>query len=159
MRYLDGTPSVEGGYDRTGSRTPMQWDDTTNAGFSSAPPEMLYTQIDMSADRPTAAAAMADENSVYAEIKRLTQIRLAHEALQSNAAIEFMYAEPNAYPLVYKRSCAAETVIIALNPSGREVTVDIDAADGKAIYSYGGDSSLKAGRLTLSAASAAFFAV
>ncbi|WP_455718467.1 hypothetical protein [Anaerosporobacter sp.] len=25
MRYLEGLTSVEGGYDRTGSRTPMQW--------------------------------------------------------------------------------------------------------------------------------------
>ncbi len=37
MRYVEGLKSVEGGYNRTGSRSPMQWDDSTNAGFSSAP--------------------------------------------------------------------------------------------------------------------------
>ena len=31
MRYVEGLKSVEGGYNRTGSRSPMQWDDTTNA--------------------------------------------------------------------------------------------------------------------------------
>ena len=46
MRYMDGMPSKEGGYDRTGSRTPMQWDHSANAGFSSAAPANLYLPID-----------------------------------------------------------------------------------------------------------------
>ena len=33
MRYLD-VPTKEGGYFRTGSRTPMQWNDKKNHGFS-----------------------------------------------------------------------------------------------------------------------------
>ncbi len=34
---VDGLPSKEGGYVRTGARTPIQWDDSANAGFSTAP--------------------------------------------------------------------------------------------------------------------------
>ena len=33
MRYVDVPHSIEGGYSRTGSRSPMQWDTSTNAGF------------------------------------------------------------------------------------------------------------------------------
>ena len=46
MRYVEGLHSVEGGYRRTGSRTPMQWDHSANAGFSAASPEKLYLPLD-----------------------------------------------------------------------------------------------------------------
>ncbi len=36
MRYLPGLASKEGGYGRTGSRTPMQWGDGPNADFSTS---------------------------------------------------------------------------------------------------------------------------
>ena len=47
MRYVEGLTSVEGGYERTGSRSPMQWDNTANCGFSSAAPEKLYIKMDV----------------------------------------------------------------------------------------------------------------
>ena len=49
MRYVENLHSVEGGYGRTGSRSPMQWDHTTNAGFSAAPKEKLYVKQDEAA--------------------------------------------------------------------------------------------------------------
>ena len=52
MRYVHGLVSKEGGYERTGSRTPMQWDGSTNAGFSAAPAEDLYLPLDPDASRP-----------------------------------------------------------------------------------------------------------
>ena len=70
MRYVENLHSVEGGYGRTGSRSPMQWDHTTNAGFSAAPKEKLYVKQDESADRPTVEAQMADPDSLYHEIQK-----------------------------------------------------------------------------------------
>ena len=75
MRYVEGLKSVEGGYNRTGSRSPMQWDDSTNAGFSSAPASDLYIAMDPDKDRPTAKKEMAAPDSLYHEVKKLIRIR------------------------------------------------------------------------------------
>ena len=138
----------------------MQWDDSTNAGFSSAKPEELYIMTDPDKKRPTVKSQKADENSLYYEVKKLNGIRLAHEALQSNAPVEFLYAEENAYPLVYKRTGKEETIVIAVNPSGKEVTCRIDTEDGKEIiYANNGEAVLKDGMLTVPAASASFIKI
>lgn len=71
MKYLENIKSVEGGYGRTGSRSPMQWDDTANAGFSAASPEKLYIQIDPDKNRPTVKKSEEDKNSLLNEIKSL----------------------------------------------------------------------------------------
>ena len=160
MNYLAGIRSVEGGYERTGARTPMQWDRSTNAGFSSAKADELYIMIDPDKNRPNVADQMADENSVYHEVKKLIGVRMAHEALQSNAPIEFLYAEENAYPLVYKRTGAEETIVVAVNPSDKEVSCKISEADGiEVLYENNGAAVLKDGVLTVPAASASFIKV
>ena len=46
LPYREGLASKEGGYFRTGSRTPMQWDGGKNRGFSSAD-GALYLPVDM----------------------------------------------------------------------------------------------------------------
>ena len=157
MRYLPDLPSVEGGYHRTGARTPMQWDHTVNAGFSSGEPEDLYIQLDPDANRPTVADALEGKNPLYQEVRKLIAIRKEHEALQSTAPMEFVYAEKAAYPLVYKRIGTEETILIVLNPSDQEVRCKIEAGDARAvIYENNGAAQLKNGELTVPAASASF---
>lgn len=159
MRYLENLTSIEGGYGRTGSRSPMQWDDTNNAGFSAAPAEKLYIRLDDSADRPTAAAQIGDENSLYNEVRRLTGIRQEHAALQSRGEIEFLYAEKDAYPFAYLRSAGEEKILVIINPAGRETSFACGYVPKEKIYSLAGEISVADGKITVPPCFAGYYAV
>ncbi len=120
-----GLVSKEGGYGRTGARTPMQWDGSPNSGFSAAPAERLYLPVDTRPEAPTVAAQRDDFNSLLQQVRRLIELRQAHPALHAGAAFEPIYAEPNHYPFVYKRSAGEETIIVALNPAARPSEISL----------------------------------
>ena len=156
MKYLKDVVSVEGGYIRTGSRSPMQWNGGLNAGFSEAKADELYIPIDPDENRPTAENQMADPDSVYHEVKKLIGIRQATKVLQSEAKVEFVYCEENAYPLAYKRYNDEESVLIVVNPSGKDASFAYDGKLGEVIYQNGGDVMLEDGVLRIPGATAVF---
>ena len=124
MRYLD-LPSKEGGYFRTGVRTPMQWSNEKNAGFSNAPAEDLYLPVDDAEDRPTVANQNADPESLLNRVRSLIETRKALKALQSDGDFEVVYAKHGKLPFIYTRTSGGQKVMIALNPSNKEVSVDL----------------------------------
>lgn len=148
MRYVEGLYSVEGGYNRTGARSPMQWDDTVNAGFSAAPKDKLYIPLDESADRPTAKAQIADDDSMYHEVRRLITLRRAHPALLASGEIEFVDAG-QAYPLVYVRSSREEKILVIINPSGKEQCFSCAYLPKKTIYTIGKEACFADGVVTV----------
>ncbi|MEV6108677.1 alpha-amylase family glycosyl hydrolase [Streptomyces sp. NPDC051940] len=114
MRYLPGLPDTEGSQmgpeERQGSRTPMQWDGTPNAGFSSAPSDALYLPQDPSPGRPTVAAQRADQGSLLHQVRALIAARRATPALGAAGSVRVLHA---GYPFVYLRG---GTHLVALNP-------------------------------------------
>ena len=142
---------------RDNARVPMQWDDSTNAGFSSAPASDLYITMDPGKDRPTAKAQMADPDSLYHEVKKLIQIRQSSKALLSRGTIEFVYAEKNQYPLAYVREAEGEKVLVIINPSDKEQSFPYSAELKDALYTIGGKAESKDGTITIPSQSAGFY--
>jgi len=119
MHSVEGLPSKEGGYQRTAIRTPMQWNDTANAGFSSAPSSQLYLPIDPDSSRPTVDAQEAEAGSLLQHVRRLIALRKDHPALCASGSFEVVYNGPAGYPFVFKRSAGGEQILVVLNPSGQ----------------------------------------
>ena len=159
MRYVENLPSVEGGYERTGSRSPMQWDDTPNAGFSRAGADRLYIPLDENPDRPTVQAQMADPDSLYHEVKKLIALRQSHPALQSKGRIDFLHAESHSYPFAYLRSAGEETILVLLNPSGAAASFESGLPLSGKLYSFGGEITAQDGKITVPAASFGFYKI
>ena len=136
--------SVEGGYSRTGCRTPMQWDGGENYGFSRARREDLYIAQDPAADAPTAAAQMAERDSLWHEVQRLTEIRRKHPALCASGDIAFVYCEPEKYPLVYLRSDGDSSILVALNPGKEDVSCPCPYQMQETVHTLG--KGIKAGK-------------
>ena len=162
MRYLS-LPSKEGGYARTGTRTPMQWN-SSNAtlGFSDGDPAGLYLPVDSDPSAPTVESAEKDPDSLIHTIREIIKLRHEHEDLQADAEFEPLVAQmgDNA-PFVYRRG----KLILAVNPSGHEVSAvlpDIPTVSGltcKEIYKKGGSTYDASSRLiTLPAQSFVIYA-
>lgn len=136
MKYVENLVSVEGGYGRTGSRSPMQWDNSLNSGFSAAAPEKLYIPLDSDKNRPTVSAQINDPSSVYSEVKKLLNLRHSHKALQNDGSITFI--STGNYPLAYIRKNASESILVVINPSGSSQPLDCKYTPAKTLYLKGG---------------------
>jgi maltose alpha-D-glucosyltransferase/alpha-amylase len=124
MRYVPGLPDKEGSQlnseSRQGSRTPMQWDGSANAGFSTADAAQLYLPIDPLADRPTVAAERADDTSLLHQVRNLIRLRHEHPELGTRGSVTVL---TEGYPFVYTR---ADSFLIAVNPSARPAQFSVD---------------------------------
>jgi len=87
MQYVPGLTSKEGGFERTGSRTPMQWNETPLCGFSTNPNATPYLPIDPLTDRPTVAAQRADRDSLWHLVERLIYLRVTESDLAPDAPL------------------------------------------------------------------------
>ena len=117
MRYRN-LPTKEGGYVRTGTRTPMQWDASANLGFSTANADDLYLPVDPAPDAPTVEAQQADDGSLYHWVRTVLSLRETHAALQADAAFDVVAAPEHGRLFAYARTSrdGSDRLVIALNP-------------------------------------------
>ena len=129
MRYLPGMPDVEGaicnpGYNRAGCRTPMQWDDGPNAGFSTADPADLYLPIDPDEGRPTVAAQDGVPGSTLELVRELIALRKRTPALQGHEPTTVV---DEGYPFAWLRG---EDHLVVVNPRREPALLETDETVG-----------------------------
>lgn len=150
MRFLD-VPTKEGGYTRTGSRTPMQWNSGKNLGFSDADPEALYLPVDPADDAPTVESQSADPDSLLNTVKAVLALRHREEQLQADENFSVICSEPGK-PFIYRRG----HLLIAINPNSTEICINSVSKHRETLFQIG-NASLNSGMLTMGPQSFAVF--
>ena len=157
MRSLADLPNVEGanhnGKERAGARTPMQWDGSANAGFSTCEPEKLYFPVcpewtpatsypaylawkaagaknPTAPGAPTVASQENDPSSLLNWTRGLIALRKSTPAFWADSDFAPVFDEAHPYPMVYTRGNGEQTWIVALNPTGKKQTVTLPASLG-----------------------------
>ena len=137
MRYRTDLVSKEGGFSRTGARTPMQWSREKNLGFSDCDEDMLYLPVDNSEDAPTVEDQQGNADSVYENLRALIALRRQYPELCNDSEFEVVYAQSKSFPFVYRRGSFTAFV----NPSDEGAEVEYDMTGAENIYTLGGYES------------------
>ncbi len=127
MHYQE-LPSKEGGYTRTGSRTPMQWDHSMNCGFSAADSNLLYLPVEQGEHVPNVADQEAGKDSLLHMVRDILALRRSHAAFEDHTNLEIVSASKKQRSFAYQRG----SLLILCNPSGQEEEVKLSGMEGRA---------------------------
>ncbi len=116
--------------DRDGVRTPMQWDDTVNAGFSQADPAALGDPVIVDDTfgyrRVNVAAQRSDPGSLLNRMRELLAVRKTVPAF-GRGDLTFL-APAGKTVLAYLRTYGDEAILVANNLSDEAQAVELDLA-------------------------------
>ena len=120
---IAGWPKEKG---RDGERTPMQWNDSPNAGFSQANP---WLPVPASYKTHNVASELKDPDSVLQFYKRLLTLRHHEPALLDGDYVGLNQDNPDV--LSYLRRYKNEAVLVVLNMSNAKQHISFDlSAEG-----------------------------
>ena len=113
----EGVPAGLAAISRDNGRTPMQWDSSPAAGFTSGTP---WIDLPPSASSIHVERQLADASSVLAFYRALIDARHRVPALTSGSFRRVDAGDPGLF--VYVRSCEGSEVLVMTNLSGRAIT-------------------------------------
>jgi alpha-glucosidase len=113
---VSGWPREKG---RDGERTPMQWDESTNAGFSQAAP---WLPVPPTFKSHNVADEAKDSNSILEFYKKVLKLRHTNPALLDGSYVPLNESDQNV--LSYLRMYKDQVVLVALNMSASEQKVN-----------------------------------
>ena len=105
---------------RDNARTPYQWTDGENAGFTSGKPWMKvnprYTEINLEAD-------LNSGDSIFRYYRKLTDLRKVHPAI-IDGDLQF-YLDEHPQLIVYTRTCQEQTLLVVANMSDKKAALEL----------------------------------
>ena len=107
---------------RDGERTPMQWTNGVNAGFSAAKP---WLAVPASAKTHNVESELQDPNSVLNFYKQLLHLRHFESALRDGEYISLNDRDPNVLAYVRRYKDQAIVVVLNMSPSDQNVALDL----------------------------------
>lgn len=129
---------------RDNARTPMQWDDTENAGFTTGTPWLgvnpNYTEIN-------ARSQLHDENSVFHYYKKLIQLRKENSIFVEGDFTLLLPEDENIF--AYVREYEGRKLLVAANFTDKEVECPLLKEWGVPVSEDGADKSRDNGVLLI----------
>ena len=108
---------------RDGERTPMQWSEGLNAGFTIGKP---WLPVAPSYKTHNVATEAADQNSVFVFYRQLLALRHQEAALRDGEYVALNQHDPNVFS--YVRRYKGEAILVMLNMSASSQKVRFDLA-------------------------------
>ncbi|MFG1811579.1 alpha-glucosidase [Streptomyces sp. NPDC049040] len=131
---------------RDNARTPMQWDDSPQAGFTTGTP---WLPVNPDHTEINAAAARADPGSVYHHHRRLIALRHSEPAVVHGDFTMLLPDHEQIY--AFTRGYGDTELLVAGNFSGDTVTAELPAGwdDAELVLGNGPSAPAPTGRLVL----------
>ncbi len=128
-------------HSRDNARTPMQWDTSENAGFTTGKPWLL---VHDDYEECNAEVLGADPDSVLSYYRALAQERNALPVLVAGDYRELMPESEEIY--AFERTCGSDRAVVLTNWTGGDVTYDAALVDGLSV-AFGTHGASEAGKL------------
>lgn len=104
---------------RDNARTPMQWDDSENAGFTEGTP---WIKVNPRYKEINVQAALNDKDSIYYYYQQLIKLRKEIEVITTGRFELLLREDPNIF--AYQRITPEETLIVLCNFSDEMVEIE-----------------------------------
>lgn len=118
--------SKDGGYNRTGSRTPMQWNNGKNLGFSDFEGE-IYLPVEQGDTVHTVAAQEEDPNSILNTVKAMIGLKKKYSCFNASAKLKVLGigAKADGNPFIYRRESENSEAVMVLMPKKNKMDIKI----------------------------------
>ena len=109
---------------RDNARTPMQWNDSENAGFTTGTP---WIKVNPNYLMINAKSALEDKDSVFYYYQKLIKLRKENEIIIDGVFKGLLEEDENIY--AYERILEDQKLLVACNFSGNTVACDLFEAE------------------------------